>query len=455
MEKSSDGTKAKMLLATVRGDVHDIGKNLVDIILSNNGFSVVNLGIKVPPSEIIKALKEHKPDFIGLSGLLVKSAQEMVATADELRAHGVNIPILVGGAALTERFTYGRIAEKYDGVVAYARDAMTGLDLANRLFDDAKKPALLELVDQKKREARAAIDEKANAQAGAGPSARVIISHDVEPPRPPDTQLHVLDTLPLEGLWSFINPMMLYARHLGLKGNVHTLAAQGDARAKELLSIVKSVEDEVLARDLLVAKAMYRFFKAQSEGDALVLMDASSGGDKVAARFTFPRQKDGEQRCLSDLVPAASTGKSDTIGMFVTTCQGKKSPVRVLAEEMKNKGELLKSHVIQALALETAEAAAEWLHQKMRGMWGIPDAAGIPMQDLFSARYRGRRYSFGYPACPRLEDQAILWKVLEPNKHIGVELTDGFMMDPEASVSALVFHHPQATYFSVGDEAAR
>jgi 5-methyltetrahydrofolate--homocysteine methyltransferase len=450
MSKTDAAAKAKMILATVKGDVHDIGKNLVDIILSNNGFAVVNLGIKVPPAELIKAVREHNPDFIGLSGLLVKSAQEMVATADELRAAGIELPILVGGAALTERFTYGRIASKYEGVVAYARDAMSGLDLANRLFDDEKRPALLVFFDQKKAEAKTAELAKLESAKVAPVStrARLEIVHDAPAPKPPDTELHVIDDAPLEELWRFINPMMLYARHLGLKGKVDDLVAKGDPKAIELKQIVKALEDEVLERDLFRARCVYRFFRAASEGDDLVLFDSAGA---IVERFTFPRQPRDEQRCLSDLVPPLSSGKRDHVAMFVTTCQGRTEPVRVLADRLKTSGQYLKMHALQALAIETAEGMAEWLHQKMRAMWGIADAPDIKMIDLFAARYRGKRYSFGYPACPRLDDQEKLFALLDPSKHVGVELTDGFMMEPEASVSALVFHHPQAAYFNVGD----
>ena len=448
MVNSAGHAKAKMILATVKGDVHDIGKNLVDIILSNNGYQVVNLGIKVPAGALVAAVKEHAPDFIGLSGLLVKSAHEMVATAEELRAQGVSLPILVGGAALSERFTYGRIAEKYDGVVAYARDAMTGLDLANRLFDPAKKPALLTMVSDKMREAKIAREVKADG-APVPTAAPVVIRHDSEPPRPPDSELHVLD-LPLETVWRFINPMMLYARHLGLKGRLDDLVAGGDQRAIELKKVVRQLEDDVLERGLLRARALYRFYRAAAEGDSLVLFDAG----REVARIDLPRQPAGERRCLADLVPAnGSNAHSDHVAVFVTSCQGVGRPVRDIADELKHKGELLRSHALHALALETAEGAAEWLHQRLRAAWGFADDTSASMQDLFSARYRGRRYSFGYPACPRLDDQAVLWRLLEPHKHIDVALTDGFMMDPEASVSALVFHHPQATYFGAGGEA--
>ena len=456
MSKSDGAAKAKMLLATVKGDVHDIGKNLVDIILSNNGFAVINLGIKVPPAALIAAVKQHAPDFIGLSGLLVKSAQEMVATAEELKAAGVDIPIFVGGAALTERFTYGRIKKAYDGegrsaVVAYARDAMTGLDLANRLFDEAKKPDLLAHLEKRRADATTpvAAPSTSNPPLPEGPTALVMgFAHEIH--QPPDSRLHVLDDVSVETLWPYINPMMLYARHLGLKGRVDDLVASGDKKAIELKRLVKDVEDEVLAKNQLRARCLWRFFRAaRPDGaDAIAFFD----GDVEAARIAFPRQATGERRCLADLVPPLSSGQRDHVAMFVTSCQGRTTPMRALADQLKADGAYVKMHALQALAIETAEALAEWLHETLRKSWGIGDAPSTTKQDLFQAHYRGRRYSFGYPACPRLEDQATLWQLLDPHKHIGVELTDGFMMEPEASVSALVFQHPQAAYFSVGGE---
>ena len=456
MSKSDGAAKAKMLLATVKGDVHDIGKNLVDIILSNNGFAVINLGIKVPPAALIAAVKQHAPDFIGLSGLLVKSAQEMVATAEELKAAGVDIPIFVGGAALTERFTYGRIKKAYDGegrsaVVAYARDAMTGLDLANRLFDEAKKPDLLAHLEKRRADATTpvAAPSTSNPPLPEGPTALVMgFAHEIH--QPPDSRLHVLDDVSVETLWPYINPMMLYARHLGLKGRVDDLVASGDKKAIELKRLVKDVEDEVLAKNQLRARCLWRFFRAArpAGADAIAFFD----GDVEAARIAFPRQATGERRCLADLVPPLSSGQRDHVAMFVTSCQGRTTPMRALADQLKADGAYVKMHALQALAIETAEALAEWLHETLRKSWGIGDAPSTTKQDLFQAHYRGRRYSFGYPACPRLEDQATLWQLLDPHKHIGVELTDGFMMEPEASVSALVFQHPQAAYFSVGGE---
>jgi 5-methyltetrahydrofolate--homocysteine methyltransferase len=451
MERSADAAKGKMLLATVKGDVHDIGKNLVDIILSNNGYEVVNLGIKVPAQTIITATREHRPDFIGLSGLLVKSAQEMVATAEELKAAGVDVPILVGGAALTERFTYGRIAAAYDGPgrqanVFYARDAMSGLDLANKLTDPRERDALCALGAQKRRELSA---ERTSAPVEVvGPAlperGPLVIRHD-DIPRPPDLKQHVREALSLEEMWSFVNPMMLYTRHLGLKGRLQTLLAAGDEKAIELRKTVKALEDDILAGDWLRVRATWRFVRAaRVDGeDTIVFSDA--GGE--LGRVSFPRERRAEQRSLVDLVPSVSSGLVDHVAFFVTSCQGHPRSVRDRAEAFKREGAFVRMHALQAIAIETAEAAAEWLHKTLRTAWGFPDAPTTSTHDLFSARYRGRRYSFGYPACPRLDDQAFIWRLLHPEQTIGVELTEGFMMDPEASVSAMVFHHPQATYF--------
>ncbi len=451
MEKKDGATKGKMILATVKGDVHDIGKNLVDIILSNNGFEIVNLGIKVPPQDLIAAVEKHQPDMIGLSGLLVKSAQQMVTTADDLRAAGVKLPILVGGAALSEQFTYGRIATKYDGLVAYASDAMTGLALANRVVDRTQEDDFKKFIETKKasakeREAQKAL--KASDDAETTPRVRLAIDHSAAAPAPPSLESQEINDAPIEEIWRLVNSAMLYNRHLGLKGKFEDLIARGDAKALELRAIIQNLEDEILRANSLRCRAVYRFYRAASSGDSLIIL--SESGSEIL-RFDFPRQTKGEGRCLADLVAPLDSGKRDYVAFFVTTCQGRVESVRAMAERLKNSGDYLKSHALQALAIETAEAMAEWLHQKLRAMWGFHDSPATTPMQLFRAEYRGKRYSFGYPACPRLEDQEKLWRLLDPQSKIGVELTEGFMMEPEASVSALVFHHPQAAYFSVGD----
>ena len=441
------GLKGTVILATVKGDVHDIGKNLVEIILSNNGYRVVNLGIKVAPETLIEAVREHQPDLVGLSGLLVKSAQQMVVTAQDLTTAQVSCPLLVGGAALTPRFTANKIAPEYDGLVCYANDAMRGLDLANQIMDEDRYATLV--LDLEKERERLAHQERAPKQEASEsrPVRPAVLSHDQPTPHPPDLRLHTLDDYDLDAVFAYLNPTMLYGKHLGLKGNLETLLTQGNEKAVELHRQVEAVMDEVIAKKLLRAQAVYQFFPAQAESDSLRLYRAN--GKDIATTFLFPRQQHGEGLCLSDFVAPTSTGKQDYIALFAVTCG---HGVRELAEQYRASGRYLQSHILQALAIEGAEAFAELLHQRLREMWGFADPPELTMRERFKARYRGVRVSFGYPACPRLEDQERLFQVLPVTASIGVELTEGYMMDPEASVSALVFHHPQAKYFNILDD---
>jgi 5-methyltetrahydrofolate--homocysteine methyltransferase len=444
MEKSETATRGKIILATVKGDVHDIGKNLVEIILGNNGYRVVNLGIKVPPEELIRAFREHQPDAIGLSGLLVKSAQMMVATAQDLKTAGIDCPILVGGAALSNRFTRLKIAPEYEGLVAYANDAMNGLDLANQIMDYERRDSLQRvLADQSKK-----LLESAPKVVDVAPDAPVRTSsvrRDVEIPRPPDLKTHVIRNYDLGEIFSYINPKTLYSKHLGFQNFVEALEA-GEPKARELHDRVEDVIQHILGRADISANAVYKFFPAESDGDRAVAI-LSPDGKSVLESFTFGRQSDPPHLCLADYVAARGSGRTDYLCMFVTTIG---TGVRALAEEWKNQGDYLRSHILQVLALEGAEAFAELLHLKIRQMWGIGDEPGLTLKDLVQAHYHGKRFSFGYPACPRLEDQEQLFRALEVDKNaIGVQLTEGFMMDPESTVSAVVFHHPEAKYFSL------
>ncbi len=444
MDKAEIETRGRVLLATVKGDVHDIGKNLVQIILSNNGYAVTDLGIKVTPEKLIEAVREHTPDMIGLSGLLVKSAQQMVVTAADLQAAGICLPLLVGGAALSQKFTDTRIQPKYESPVLYAKDAMGGLDLANRLSSSEQFARLCE----ERREVR---EQSLKAPVAVSPPCvksskdERIISHDLVPPVPPDLKPHQLERISLEEVWPYLNPQMLYGKHLGLRGNVAKLLEQGDEMALSLRERIRQMEDEVLAHDWMPPRGVWRFFRAVSEGDSIVLLDGA--GQKEIQRFTFPRQTFGARLCLADFVLPAEKGRLDSIALFVVSCG---EGVRDLYQHWRESGEYLKSHAIQALAIESAEALAEYLHERIRNMWGINDPPELSMKDKLRAHYRGLRVSFGYPACPDLEDQKILWELLHPEE-IGVELTEECMMEPEASVSALVFHHPEARYFSVGE----
>jgi 5-methyltetrahydrofolate--homocysteine methyltransferase len=436
MEKNESSTRATMVLATVKGDVHDIGKNLVEIILGNNGYRIINLGIKVPPEELIAAYRTHKPDAFGLSGLLVKSAQQMVVTAQDLKAAGIDIPLFVGGAALTKKFTATRIAAEYGGATLYAKDAMDGLDLANQLFSPLTRDALLERL----RADQAALSAGIESPAARPTAAPVVVAPrlpKVDPPRPPDLEPHVLRDVPLAHVYPYLNLQMLYGKHLGLRGVVTRLLEEGDAKARELEGVIETLKREAVADGLVHAHGLYQWFRARAAGDTLILL-APAGSE--AARFTFPRQPGGERLCLADYV---RDDRDDWVALFTVTCG---EGVRDRAQAWKERGDYLRSHVLQALAIECAEAFAEMLHARLRTQWGFPDSPELSIDDKLKARYRGLRVSFGYPACPELADQATLWRLLQPER-IGIHLTEGFMMDPEASVSALVFHHPSAKYF--------
>jgi 5-methyltetrahydrofolate--homocysteine methyltransferase len=452
MDRASSAVRGKVVLATVKGDVHDIGKNLVEIILANNGFQVVNLGIKIPPEQLVQAVKEHRPDILGLSGLLVKSAHQMVTTAQDLSRAGVDIPMLVGGAALSRNFVDKSIAPAYAGTVAYAQDAMNGLELAKRIVDPRERGVL----EDELRARRAAL--KAEAASRPAPvAAPVARSREVRVldsfPAPPDFERHVLASTPLDDVWRFINPVMLYGRHLGVKGSVaRALGTPAEAALRESEEgrkalQVKAVLDglkDVLRAGRMQARAVFQFFRAASEGNTLLLFDGR--GEREVTRFLLPRQAREGGVCLADFAaPLASGLPRDNLCLFLVTAG---AGIRALSEDFKAQGRFLEMHAVQALALETAEAYAELLHAKLRSMWGFPDAPGLTMLERFRAEYPGKRYSFGYPACPRLEDQQQLFAVLRP-EDIGVQLTDGCMMEPEASVSALAFHHPDAFYFSV------
>ena len=441
MEKADVTKRAKVVLATVKGDVHDIGKNLVEIILKNNGYDVINLGIKVPPEELIRAHREHKPDAIGLSGLLVKSAQQMVATAADLREAGIDVPLLVGGAALSEKFTKSKIAPQYGTAVCYAKDAMTGLRLMNELSDPARRGEVL----QQNTFAGAAVAEEVAPRDGepGGEERSTRVRVDLPIPKVAYLDRKKRAVPDVNEIWDYVNRYTVFCRHLGYRGNFEKDLAEREPRALELYNQVEEVKRET-AKFMKIA-AVWQFFEAERHGNSIALFQ--TGGDAPVHTFHFPRQRMKDKLGLSDYILPARNGERDYLALFVVTAG---AGIRQRAEAEKAAGNYFFSHALQALALETAEACAEWLHRRIREDWGFPDPPEMTMAERFVSRYRGKRYSFGYPACPNLEDQAGIWALLHPEE-IGVHLTEGMMMDPEASVSALVFHHPDCTYFSVGD----
>jgi len=440
-KKEDDSGKGKIVLATVKGDVHDIGKNLVEIILSNNGYKVIDVGIKVTPAKLIEVIRQEKPDIIGLSGLLVKSAHQMVITAQDFKEAGIDVPILVGGAALSRRFTETKISAEYDGPVLYAKDAMQGLDLANRLQDKEDKGVLLEelVIQQEKRVVAEAVRTSKQAVAVLEKPVKTV-REDVKVYKPKDLRRHVMRDYSVAHLHPYVNMRTLIGHHLGLRGYSDKLIEQGDERATGLHELVTGF----LRSDLLKPQGLYQFFPAQSDGDDVIIYDPADAKTEIE-RFTFPRQSVTPFLCLADFLKSVDSGEMDYVAfMQVTAGHG----VRAEANRLKEQGKFLESHAFQATALELAEGFAERIHQEIRDQWGFPDATDFTMKDAFAAKYQGQRFSFGYPACPHLEDQAKLFNLVRP-EDIGVQLTEGFMMEPEASVSAMVFAHPDARYFVV------
>ena len=330
----------------------------------------------------------------------------MVITAQDLKAAGIDCPMLVGGAALSARFTRTKIAPNYGGLVAYANDAMNGLELANKIVDPERREQLAAQLAGETARMLKAVAARPGAEA-AVVEDRPAVSQDVEIPRPPDLRLHIIRDYDLDEIFSYINPVMLYTRHLGLKNAEQALAA-GEPKALELRAAIKAVEEVMLQAGDIKASAVYKFFPANSDGRRMLIY--APDGKRVLETFTFGRQSDPPRLSVADYVAPRSSGRIDYVCMLATTVG---PGVRALADEWKKQGDYLRSHILQVLALEGAEAFAELLHLKIREMWGFKDPEGLTKKDLFQAHYHGKRFSFGYPACPRLEDQAGLFRLLD------------------------------------------
>ncbi|MFH0765046.1 MAG: vitamin B12 dependent-methionine synthase activation domain-containing protein, partial [Calditrichota bacterium] len=436
----SNVMKGRIILATVKGDVHDIGKNLVGMILSNNGFEVIDLGTKVEPTALIEAVRVFQPRMIGLSGLLVRSAHQMAATAADLAAANIDLPLLTGGAALTQNFVHERIAPNYKGNVFYASDAMAGLSLANRISD----PTAFAVLIRERSDRAAPAKPPLVASLPAVDIAKLTSKPrwiETETPEPPDLDEHILTTIPLVEVMPLINPQMLFGKHLGMRG-VHGLEGEGgNTKFNSLVSKVEEVIAEGSREGVLSPRAIYRWFPARAENSQVIVTEPNTG---LEVWFYFPRPKGGERQSAVDWLRPPEQG-GDAVALFVVTSGKDSSP---LASEWREAGRLRDAHILQAAAIEIADATAEWLHRQLRASWGFADPPRVNREWLFKKKYRGERLSFGYSACPSLADQKALFRFLKPER-IGVTLTEGLMMHPESSVSAVVFHHPGGRYYAV------
>ncbi|MCE9590509.1 MAG: methionine synthase [Planctomycetes bacterium] len=457
MEKVEGQSKGVIVLATVKGDVHDIGKNLVDIILTNNGYTVFNLGIKQPLANIVEKFRATKADAIGMSGLLVKSVVVMRENLDELNAMGINAPILLGGAALSRHYCESELRSAYKGRVYYGRDAFEGLRLMDLLKSNREEELNREIDERLGK--RAAAEAKIEAKAAAAcPScgtshtvtaapARSEVRRDVPVPAAPFLGSRVVDSLRLDDIYPFVNRVALYRGQWQYKKGRMTDEEFDRQLADEVNPIFDRLAKQCKEEKILNPKVVYGYFPCNSDPDRpedLVIYD-SVDQDREVERFTFPRQSSRARLCISDFFRPASDGVRDVVGMSCVT-MGEVASTRSRALfEANNYTEYLYLH---GFSVECAEALAELWHKRMRQELGIAGEDSPSIRDLFTQGYRGSRYSFGYPACPEMSDQDKLFRLLKPER-IGCVLTENWQIDPEQSTSAIVVHHPEARYFNV------
>jgi 5-methyltetrahydrofolate--homocysteine methyltransferase len=457
MEKKGGATaKGTMVLATVKGDVHDIGKNLVDIILTNNGYKVLNLGIKQPIEAILQAYNEHGADAIGMSGLLVKSTLIMKENLELMNERGVKVPVVLGGAALTRRYVEEDLKPLYHGQLFYARDAFAGLHTMDQLveaIDDSVKQqestaglaadATDDPEDLIGEEAKLGIKKIARQRKGSGDTTHTVrsdVSRDVPIPQAPFYGSRVVENISLADLFSFINETALFKGQWQLKQGRMPLEEYQALVREKVRPIYQELKKRSAQEKLLVPKVVYGYYQCQSEGNDLIVYDRER-----EVRFTFPRQPAGKHLCLADFFAARESGRRDTVAFHLVTVGRRASVYSHELFKSDNYSDYLYFH---GLSVESAEALAELWHKRIREELGIAGADSPDLSRLFRQDYQGARYSFGYPACPRLEDQEKLFTLLDPAR-IDVELSEEFQLEPEQSTSAIIVHHPEAKYFSI------
>ncbi|MFJ2167083.1 methionine synthase [Streptomyces griseofuscus] len=443
MEKSDADGKGTIVLATVRGDVHDIGKNLVDIILSNNGYNVVNLGIKQPVSAILEAAEEHRADVIGMSGLLVKSTVIMKENLEELNQRDLagTYPVILGGAALTRAYVEQDLHEIYQGEVRYARDAFEGLRLMDALIGVKRGVPGAKLPELKQRRVRATAPVEVTERPEEG-HVRSDVSTDNPVPVPPFWGTRVIKGIQLKEYASWLDEGALFKGQWGLK-QVRTgegpsyeelVETEGRPRLRGLL-------DRLQTENLLEAAVVYGYFPCVSKDDDLIVLD-EQGNERT--RFTFPRQRRGRRLCLADFFRPEESGEKDVVGFQVVTVGSRIGEETAKLFEANAYRDYLELH---GLSVQLAEALAEYWHARVRTELGFGGEDPADIEEMFALKYRGARFSLGYGACPDLEDRGKIAALLEPER-IGVHLSEEFQLHPEQSTDAIVIHHPEAKYFN-------
>jgi 5-methyltetrahydrofolate--homocysteine methyltransferase len=465
MEKVGGATaKGTMILATVKGDVHDIGKNLVDIILTNNGYRVINLGIKQTIENILNAYMEHGADAIGMSGLLVKSTLIMRENLELMNERGLNVPVVLGGAALTRRYVDEDLKTLYRGQLFYARDAFDGLHTMDLLAGGVPAPAeqakttaagangngaseeAEELIGE---EAKLGIRKPARPRGVLNPdidtmhTRRSDVSTDAPIPRAPFYGSRVVADIPLADVFAFVNEPALFKGQWQFKQGRRSTEEYRALVAEKVRPIYEAIKARSEREELLVPRVVYGYFPCQSAGNDLVIYQADERTERQ--RFTFPRQPAGKRLCLADYFAAQDSGRMDVIAFQLVTVGRRASEYAHELFAADNYADYLYFH---GLSVEAAEALAELWHKRVRAELGIADKDAPELAKLFHQGYQGSRFSFGYPACPSLEDQTKLFELLDPAR-IDVTLSEEFQLEPEQSTSAIIVHHEAAKYFSI------
>ena len=453
MEKVDGSTKGKIVLATVKGDVHDIGKNLVDIILTNNGYTVYNLGIKQPVASILHAANEHSADAIGMSGLLVKSVAVMRENLEEMNAQEMRMPVLLGGAALTRSYAESDLATLYKGPLFYCKDAFEGLHTMDRIMAGE--------TDAVMQEQRAEVDRRTalrrRAEAMQRPAEdlpdRSDVQRDNPVPTPPFWGRRAIDRMPLKEVFPFINELALFRGQWGFKKGKLTDKEFEEVTQEKARPVFKRLAQEAIEKDLLTPKVVYGYFPVQSEGDDLIVYHPNEIGNRKSGignpkewlRFTFPRQDTRRRLCISDFFRSKVSGEFDVLGVQAVTMGPR---ISEFTHELFTSDQYQEYLYWHGFGVESAEALAELWHKRVRAELGFASDDSSSMREIFTQGYRGSRYSFGYGACPNLEDRAKIMELLH-GEEIGLTLSENFMLVPEQSTDAIIVHHPQAKYFDV------
>lgn len=442
MERAAGSTRGRIVLATVRGDVHDIGKNLVDIILTNNGYSVHNLGIKQPIQNIIEKALEVDADAIGLSGLLVKSTVVMREDLEELNERELShFPVLLGGAALTRRYVEEELRAIYRGRVFYCQDAFEGLATLNGLMAGGSVTAAAT-----PRRAQGVARREEAGEPGVQ-TARSAVRRDVPVPQPPFWGSRVVRGLPLRDIYPFVNEVALFRGQWQYQKGQRSDREYEAFVDQEVRPVFRRWQERAIAEQLLVPQAIYGYYPCQSEGNGLLVWPEMSDGAPMGepVRFEFPRQSSGRHLCIADFFRSVESGEFDTVAFSLVTMGSRATG---FAQELFRANEYRDYLHFHGFAVECAEALAEFWHRRIREELGIAGDDAPTMREIFAQGYRGSRYSFGYPACPDLEQQKGIAELLNPSR-IGVELGETFQWHPEQSTSAIIVHHPEARYFVI------